>query len=89
MTYIPQRHHIDRRAGDVAGAAADRNPEELLTTAGTAEWLGISSQWLEIARHGGYGPRYVRLSPRRIRYRRSDVLAWLEERSHRAVAEYR
>jgi hypothetical protein len=89
MTYIPARHHLDKRASAVAADARDRDPDELLTTAATAEWLGLSSQWLEIGRHRGYGPHYIRLSPRRIRYRRADVLVWLKLRSHQAVAEYR
>jgi hypothetical protein len=84
---VPLRHHLDRRASELIenGAGISR---DLLTTEATAEWLGVSSQWLEIGRSKNYGPPFVRLSPRRIRYRRDDVVAWLRERTYRATAEY-
>jgi predicted DNA-binding transcriptional regulator AlpA len=86
----PGRHHLDRRADHLAqeGAAAG-NTDDLLDTRTVAAWLGVSTQFLEIGRHRGYGPRFVRLSTRRTRYRRSDVLDWLRERMHAATAEYR
>jgi predicted DNA-binding transcriptional regulator AlpA len=83
------RHHLDRRAKDLIEAAAGEGPpDDLLTTAGVSAWLGISVQWLDIGRCRGYGPAFVRLSPRRIRYRRADVIAWLSERTHRSTAGY-
>jgi predicted DNA-binding transcriptional regulator AlpA len=94
---IPKRHHIDRRAGDLlletaadalAHAGCSYDPDELLSTAAVSEWLSLSMQWLEIGRHRGYGPRYCKLSPRRVRYRRADVLTWLAERTYQATAEY-
>jgi predicted DNA-binding transcriptional regulator AlpA len=88
MPVIPLRHHLDRRADEIAQAAADKNPDELLTTAATADWLGISPQWLEIGRSKNWGPPFVRLSTRRVRYRRADVIAWLAERTHCSTAEY-
>lgn len=87
---VPGRHHLDRRADHLAreGAAAG-DTDDLLDTRTVAAWLGVSTQFLEIARHRGYGPRFVRLSTRRTRYKRSDVLDWLRERTHAATAEYR
>ncbi|HYU12570.1 MAG TPA: helix-turn-helix domain-containing protein [Stellaceae bacterium] len=87
LTDTPQRHHLDRRAADIAEQSAG-NADDLLSSSEVAEWLGVSTQWVEIARHRGFGPRWVRLSPRRVRYLRADVLAWLRERSHAATAEY-
>jgi predicted DNA-binding transcriptional regulator AlpA len=85
----PIRHHLDRRAAELAqeGAAAGE-ADDLLNTSEVAEWLGISLQWLEIGRSKGYGPRFVRLSPRRVRYLRSSVMEWLRERQHQGTAEY-
>jgi predicted DNA-binding transcriptional regulator AlpA len=85
----PGRHHLDRRADHLAreGAAAG-DTDDLLDTKALAAWLGVSTQFLEIGRHRGYGPRFVRLSTRRTRYRRGDVIDWLRERTHAATAEY-
>jgi predicted DNA-binding transcriptional regulator AlpA len=87
QTATPQRHHLDRRAADIAEKGAG-DPDELLSTAALANWLGCSPQFLEIARSRGFGPRWCRLSSRRVRYMRSDVLAWLADRTHAATAEY-
>jgi predicted DNA-binding transcriptional regulator AlpA len=84
-----RRFHLDRRAADLADRGAEAgSPDDLLSTSDVAEWLGVSTQFLEIGRHAGYGPRFCRLSPRRCRYLRSDVLAWLSERKHAATREY-
>lgn len=82
----PQRHHLDRRAARLA--AAQGPSDELLDTKSVAEWLGVSPQFLEKGRVQGYGPTYIRLGPKRIRYRRLDVLSWLEQRRHASVSEY-
>jgi predicted DNA-binding transcriptional regulator AlpA len=86
---IPQRFHIDKRADKLAAEiAAGGDLDELLTTSEVAEWLGLSTQWLEIGRHRGYGPKFVRLSPRRVRYLRKSVLEFLAERTHASTGEY-
>ena len=85
---VPIRHNLDRRADEIAKAGADHDGDELLKTPETAKWLGVSDEWLEIGRCRGYGPKFIRLSTRRVRYRRSDVLAWLAERTHSSTASY-
>ena len=62
--------------------------DDLLTTIEVARWLGVSTQWLEIGRCRGYGPIYVRTTPRRVRYRRADIVAFLRARRHASTAEY-
>ena len=84
----PRAHHLDRRALAIIEAANAGSDDELLRTIVVAVWLGVSEEWLEIGRSRGYGPPYHRLSPRRVRYRRGDVKAWLTERAHRHTAEY-
>ena len=84
-----RNHHLDKRAGAIAAAAAGEDEDDLLTTTQTAVWLGVSEPWLEIGRHKGYGPPFVMIAPRLIRYRRSNVLAWLRERTHQCTREYR
>jgi len=74
------------------GNGADTEPDDLLTTDQVAAWFQVSKQWLEIRRSNGNtdGPPFVKMSDGRIRYRRSTVIAWLEERDHyRSTAEYR
>jgi predicted DNA-binding transcriptional regulator AlpA len=75
----PNRHHLDRRAAklvDEPGAADD-----LLTTKELAAWLGTSEQWLEIGRIAGYGPPFVKISSRMVRYKRGAVRRWLKQRA--------
>jgi hypothetical protein len=87
----PIRHHVDRRAHSIlaeipdAGAAGH---DELLSTKHVADWLGISTVFLEIGRSKGYGPAFVRVAPRCVRYKKSDVIGWLNARVHRSTAEY-
>jgi predicted DNA-binding transcriptional regulator AlpA len=82
----PRRHQLDRRAAEIAAQCGD--DDELLDTRQVADLLGMSVAWVEIARHKGSGPAYVRVTPRCVRYRRSDVKAWLNERCHRWTGEY-
>jgi predicted DNA-binding transcriptional regulator AlpA len=84
----PARHHLDKRAPDLCAAAPGSNPDDLLSTKQVAAWLGVSEQWVEIGRYRGYGPRYIRLAPRRVRYRREDVLTFLNSRVHACTSEY-
>ncbi len=43
--------------------------------------IDLSGSSLRRLRRAGAGPRYVRLSPRRIGYRIGDLIAWLEARA--------
>jgi hypothetical protein len=81
----PRVHHLDRFALDLACGVAVGDPDELLNTKLVAGLIHVSTQWLEIARSGGYGPPFVRLSPRIVRYRRRDLIDWLRSRSAKAV----
>jgi excisionase family DNA binding protein len=51
-----------------------------LTTAEAAEILGVSTRTLEKWRMEGGGPKYVRLSPRCIRYRLRELDEFLKTR---------
>jgi predicted DNA-binding transcriptional regulator AlpA len=85
---LPKRYHLDRRVGAIV-IAGEGNADDLLVTKQLAGWLGVSPQTLEIWRCKGDGPRYERLSPRMIRYKRSEVLKWLAGRECASTAEYR
>lgn len=59
---------------------------ELETQAEMAQWLGKSEAWLERGRWDGSGPPYVKVG-RSVRYRRADVLAWLDARKRTWTGE--
>ena len=59
-----------------------------MTSRDLAAFLSVSETWVEIGRLRGYGPKFTRLSPKMIRYRKADVLAWLEQRMHASTKEY-
>ena len=64
-----------------AHAGVERQPtRELLTEAEVSLWLGLSQPTLSRHRRNGTGPAFVRLSARRIGYRRGAVEGWLKER---------
>jgi hypothetical protein len=83
----PRRFLIDKRAARLA-AASDDDDDRPLTTAEAADWLGVSTQFLEIARHRGDGPRYMRLGPRCIRYTIPWLREWCEQRAFTHTKQY-
>lgn len=65
-------------------AGTPLNPAELMTDAQVAQLLDVSTKTLASWRSTGrYGLAFLRIGAR-IRYRKSDVLAWLESRRHGA-----
>ena len=57
-----------------------------LTERATAELVGRSYRTLQGWRIKGLGPAWIRLGPRCIAYRFSDVQAWLEANRHQNAA---
>ena len=53
---------------------------ELVDEREAASILCYSVRALQNWRHRGSGPRFVKVSSRSVRYRRSDLAAWVEER---------
>jgi predicted DNA-binding transcriptional regulator AlpA len=87
MQHHPKKHHLDRRADAIVNTNRGA-VDDVLSTAQVADWLGISTQFLEIGRCKDYGPKFIRIGARAIRYRRADVVKWLEARTHESTAEY-
>ena len=81
-----RKHHLDKRAGQIADAGDGGDDDDLLSTRDLALWLGVTEQWLETGRLKNYGPSFVKLSSKIVRYRRDDVLRWLKSRTQRAKA---
>jgi hypothetical protein len=90
LRHHPSFHRLDRRADQLIadGATDDDVNDDLLNTAAVARWLGMSEIWLEIGRSKNYGPPFVVLNRKRIRYRRRDVVAWLRQRTYTATDQY-
>ena len=84
----PARHHLDRRAHKLVEQDTGSPDDELLDTNAVADWLGVSTQWLEIGRSKGYGPKFARLGPKLIRYTRGNVRKYLRARTFASTSEY-
>jgi excisionase family DNA binding protein len=52
----------------------------LMTPPEAAQLLNVSERSLENWRHRGGGPAFVRVSGRCIRYRRDDLVNWIDDR---------
>jgi predicted DNA-binding transcriptional regulator AlpA len=59
----------------------------ILTERQVARWLGLGVATVYRLRHGGAGPAFVRLSARRVGYRRSAIEAWLKARERDGVSD--
>ena len=70
-----------RRALAEHGAPAPAESMPLETTAEVAARLGVKPATLREWRACAKGPPFIRTSPRRVVYRRSDVDAWLAARA--------
>ena len=60
------------------------NADEMLTSSDAAAIMGVTTRWLthdrHVARANGISPRvpFIALGPRSVRYKRADVLAYLD-----------
>lgn len=64
---------------------------KLYTNAETAARLNIKPNTLEIWRHYGKGPRFLKLGAGKqapIRYAEADIVAWLEECAFSSTSAY-
>ena len=59
----------------------------LLREIDAAKLLGLTPRALQAWRYYGKGPSFVRISKRCIRYRRRDLVAWIDQRIARSTSE--
>jgi predicted DNA-binding transcriptional regulator AlpA len=59
----------------------------LLSETQTAEFLGLSTRTLQGWRLRGCGPAYIKVGGRAVRYRRSDLELWIEERRRESTSD--
>jgi hypothetical protein len=60
----------------------------LLTPEEAGAQLGLTPGALAQLRYIGGGPRFIKLTAKAVRYRQSDLDAWIAERSHSSTREY-
>jgi predicted DNA-binding transcriptional regulator AlpA len=60
------------------------NEKEFLSQVEASALIGVHVNTLNKLSKGPDGPPYARLTPRLLRYKRSDLLAWLESRKRAA-----
>ena len=60
---------------------------KLCTPSEAAEMLGVAPQTLAHWRVRGTSPKYIVLNARCLRYRLSDIQAWLNDRAQESTAE--
>ncbi len=63
--------------------------DRLLSEAEAARFIRYSKRALQNWRVRGGGPRYIKVSPRSIRYRRRDLMAWIEARIQASTSDIR
>lgn len=62
--------------------------EALLNPTAAAKALSISIKTLEAMRLRGNGPKWVRVSSRRVAYRPADIREWVDGRVYSSTSEY-
>lgn len=61
--------------------------KEIMTEREVSIWLGLSEPTLFRHRRDGTGPNFIRLSERRVAYRKADVEAWLRSRTSERLSD--
>ena len=61
---------------------------EYMTSKQASEYLNLHESYLPKQRHYGTGPRFYRISPKAIRYLKSDLDDWMAEKIATATTEY-
>ena len=71
------REETAKSHANAVGGPAD---DVLISEAQTAVLLGVAQRTLQGWRRNRTGPQFVRLTSRSIRYRRRDLVAWINAR---------
>ena len=64
-------------------------PDALLYTTEAAFLLGLSPRTVEALRLRGGGAPYIQVTPKAVRYRRRDLIAWLDARRRKSTSDPR
>lgn len=61
----------------------------LISSRTAAANLGISLKTLETMRVRGDGPKYVKVSSRKVAYKPSHLKEWIDSRTYSSTSEYK
>ena len=78
LEHSQARLHGPTAVGGVVQAADHDYWSRLIDERLAAEFAGLSVRTMQSLRQSGEGPKFIRLSPRCVRYRRSDIGSWAE-----------
>ncbi len=67
-------------------ASEQESPARYFNTRQAAAYLNLSHQYLEIARHKGGGPQYIKLA-KAVRYRLEDLDEWMDSHTQKHTAD--
>ena len=70
-----------------AGRPIPKHPDAMLYSSEAGFLLGLSVRTLEAFRLRGGGPPYYSLTPKAVRYRRSDLEAWIWARRRTSTSD--
>jgi predicted DNA-binding transcriptional regulator AlpA len=80
--------HSAAQSRDTSKVPAPLQANASLRADEAAAYLGISKSWLAKLRlRSSAGPRFIKLSPRLITYRLSDLEAWRDARCMRSTSD--
>ena len=71
-----------------AGRPIPQHPDALLHTIEAAFLLGLSHRTLETLRLRGDGPPFVAITKRAVRYRRQDLIVWIDARRRQSTSDH-
>ena len=67
-------------------ASARAGNDELLNTQQASQLIAVSPGTLRFWRHQRTGPPWFKLGKRMVRYRRSELVAWLDQQYRQGIA---
>ena len=65
------------------------DPDQLLKEEEGAKLCGVTRRAFQQWRFDGKGPRYVSISRRCVRYRRQDIIEWIENHLRASTSDQR
>jgi hypothetical protein len=77
----PNKTKIAKNVEVIGSKTPEGDDDTLLDTLAVAAWFSVSHQWLEAARCKNTGPKFIKVTPRSIRYRKGDLIEYLRSQT--------